>query len=135
MKQINEILRFGLVGIIATIINYCTYWLLKETITPPIAYTIGYMCSLFCNYILSSFLTFRQKLSGIRFLRFGICHTVNCLLQIALISAFIKAGVADNWAPMPVYGISLPLNFIMVRRAILSPLCTHHIPQVTKNKC
>ena len=42
-------------------------------------------------------------------------HGVNYLLHIALLNLFLWLGVAQEWAPVPVFAIAIPVNFILVR--------------------
>ena len=58
-----EIIRFGIVGVIATALHYGIYWLLQSVIDVNVAYTIGYFLSFVVNYLLSAKFTFRKKKS------------------------------------------------------------------------
>ena len=49
-----EIIRFGIVGVIATALHYGIYWLLQSVIDVNVAYTIGYFLSFVVNYLLSA---------------------------------------------------------------------------------
>ena len=51
-KKTFEIMRFGLVGVIATTIHYSVYWMLRKELTVYTAYTIGYGLS-FCLFLIS----------------------------------------------------------------------------------
>ena len=80
-----------------------------------IAYTIGYALSFICNFYLTSYFTFKSKATVKRGLGFGIAHLVNYLLQMAFLNLFIWLGVKAEWAPIPVYMIVIPINFLLVR--------------------
>jgi putative flippase GtrA len=45
----------------------------------------------------------------------GGAHVVNWLLQLALLNTFLWMGVSKEWAPIPVFVISVPVNFLLVR--------------------
>ena len=114
-KTLGEIIRFGIVGCVATALHYFIYWLLNKWINVNIAYTIGYAISFVCNFFLTSYFTFKKKASLKRGLGFGGAHLFNYLFQMLLLNLFIWLGVKKNLAPIPVYAIAIPINFLMVR--------------------
>ena len=77
-----EIIRFGIVGVIATALHYGIYWLLQSVIDVNVAYTIGYFLSFVVNYLLSAKFTFRKKKSVKNGFGFGGAHLFNYFLQI-----------------------------------------------------
>lgn len=113
--EFKEIIRFGIVGGIATIIHYAIYLMLNIIIVSWIAYSVGYGISFLCNFYLSNKFTFKTKPTIKKGVGFGFSHFSNYLLQIALLSLFIKLGVPDKYAPIPVFCIAAPVNFLMVR--------------------
>ena len=114
-KTLGEIIRFGIVGCAATAIHYIIYWLFNKWINVNIAYTVGYATSFVCNFFLTSYFTFKKKASLKRGLGFGGAHLCNYLLQMLLLNFFIWFGVKKDLAPIPVYAIAIPVNFLMVR--------------------
>lgn len=111
----REFIRFGIVGIIATIIHYGIYFALNLIIVSWIAYSIGYGISFLGNFYLSNRFTFRTKPTVKKGVGFGLSHFINYLLQVILLSIFIKLGIPDKYAPIPVFCIAVPVNFLMVR--------------------
>lgn len=121
MKQnFYEIIRFGIVGIIATIIHYGIYLALNFIIVSWIAYSIGYGISFLCNFYLSNKFTFKTKPTIRKGIGFGLSHFINYLLQVILLSIFIKLGIPDKYAPLPVFCIAVPINFLMVKFVLKS---------------
>lgn len=114
-QNFYEIIRFGIVGVIATIIHYGIYLALNLIIVSWIAYSIGYGISFLCNFYLSNKFTFKTKPTIKKGIGFGLSHFINYLLQVILLSIFIQLGVPDNYAPLPVFCIAVPVNFLMVR--------------------
>jgi putative flippase GtrA len=111
----KEFIRFAIVGVFATVIHYGTYLLLKNLITVNIAYTAGYMISLVCNFILTAKFTFKTETSVGKGLGFLVSHGVNYLLHLGLLNLFLNLGLNKAFAPIPVYCIAIPINFILVR--------------------
>lgn len=80
-----------------------------------LAYSIGYGISFLCNFYLSSKYTFKSKASIKKGIGFGISHAINYLIHITLLSVFIKIGINEELAPIPIFAIAIPINFILVR--------------------
>lgn len=110
-----EAIRFVIVGVAATAIHYSVYWLLQQFINAGVAYTIGYAVSFAANFLLTSLFTFKAKATVKRGLGFALAHLCNYLLQIVLLHIVLAAGMSRELAPLPVYCISVPVNFLMVR--------------------
>lgn len=111
----QEIIRFCIVGGLATAVHYGIYLLLQLWIWTWLAYTIGYVLSFLMNYMLTNYFTFRTKPSVQNGIGFVISHAVNYGLHIGLLELFLWLGVSDVWAPIPVYCIVIPVNFLLVR--------------------
>lgn len=118
--NIREIIRFGIVGIIATIIHYGIYLALNLIIVSWIAYSIGYGISFLGNFYLSNRFTFKTKPTFKKGIGFGLSHFINYLLQVILLSINRKLGMPDKYAPIPVFCIAVPINFLMVRLVLKS---------------
>lgn len=110
-----ELVRFGVVGVVATALHYGVYWLLHGVMNVNVAYTLGYLVSFVANYLLSARFTFRKKKSVKNGLGFAGAHLFNYVLQISLLNFFIWLGVSKMLAPVPVYCIAIPTNFLIVR--------------------
>ena len=116
----REFFRFILVGVLATATNYGIYFYLCVLMLPAIAYTIGYAISFILNFYLSNIFTFNTKPTVRKGIGFGISHFINYLLHIGLLSLFIWIGVPERWAPLPVFALVVPVNFLLVRFVLKS---------------
>lgn len=114
-QTIYEVLRFGIVGVVATLLHYVIYWILQHWINVNVAYTIGYFLSFIANYFLSAQFTFREKTTTRNGIGFAGAHLFNYLFQMVLLNIFLWLGVSKALAPLPVYCIAVPVNFILVR--------------------
>lgn len=110
-----QLLRFAVVGVVATAIHYGVYLLLLNLLSENIAYTIGYLVAFVCNFILTCVFTFRKKASTQRGVGFGLAHLVNYGLHVALLNFFLWMGISNKLAPIPVFCIAVPVNFLLVR--------------------
>lgn len=116
-RRINfdEIVRFCIVGVFATALQYGIYLLLIKWIDPRISNTIGYLLSFMFNYIASTKFTFKVKSTAKRGAGFAVAHLVNYGLQTILLTFFLWFGLPKTIAMIPVFGICVPINFLLVR--------------------
>lgn len=110
-----EFIRFGIVGVIATAVHYGIYYALLNVINPNVAFTIGYLLSFFMNFWLSAKFTFKAEATAKRGVGFALSHLVNYGLQMLVLNVSLKFGVPEPLAPVPVYLICIPVNFLLVR--------------------
>lgn len=114
-EKLGEVLRFGVVGVLATLIQYAVYWVLIHWLTPSLSMTIGYIISFAFNFLASTRYTFRVKANARRGAGFALSHGVNWLLQMLTLNLFLWLGVSKQWAPIPMFCICVPVNFLLVR--------------------
>ena len=114
-KKFGEILRFGIVGAIAALLQYGVYLIMLLFMSAGIANTVGYIISFIFNFIASTHYTFKVKANAKRGLGFALSHVVNYLLQTLTLLLFIYIGVPKAYAPIPMFCICVPVNFILVR--------------------
>ncbi len=111
----GQFLRFALVGGICTVLHYGAYYLLQHLIEINVAYTIGYAVGFVANFYLTSYFTFGTLPSWRKLIGMGGAHVVNYLLHIVLFNLFLWMGLSAAWAPLPVYAVAIPVNFLLVR--------------------
>lgn len=115
LRKYQEIIRFCIVGTLATGIHYGVYLLLNKFVLVWLAYSIGYAISFVFNFYLTSVFTFKEKATVRKSIGFVFSHLVNYFLHILFLSLFIWMGVGENYAPIFVYLIVIPINFLLVR--------------------
>ena len=113
--KIREFIRFVIVGVLATVIHYGIYLLLLHYMHTNVSYTIGYVISFICNFFMSNFFTFKSKPTIKKGVGFGISHVINYMLHITLLNLFIFLGLSEKIAPVFVFAIVIPINFMLVR--------------------
>lgn len=114
-RTLGEILRFGIVGVTATLIQYGLYLLLLLWMHPTVANTVAYLVSFSFNYVASTRYTFRVKSTTKRGMGFVLSHLVNYTLQMVLLALFLYVGMPKQWALIPVFCVCVPVNFLLVR--------------------
>ncbi len=110
-----EFARFALTGGLATALHYGSYLALRLLVPAGLAYTLGYALSLVANFYLTAFFTFGRKPSWGRALGFGGAHLANYLLHMGLLGLFLRLGIPPAAAPLPVFAVAVPANFLLVR--------------------
>lgn len=112
---VKEALWFGIVGVGSTLFTYFVYIFIDNLLPPSVAYVIGYIAGIVLNYILNTTYTFKTNYSVKKLSYFILCHGINLTLSLVLLNLFIYLGVSIDLAPIPMYVICIPINFIMVR--------------------
>lgn len=115
LKRFPEFIRFVMVGVLATALHYGIYFLLQRFINVNIAYTLGYVLSFIANFYLTAYFTFGKKPSWSKAFGFGGAHLFNYLLHIGLLNTVLWLGLSKTLAPIPVFAIAIPVNFLLVR--------------------
>lgn len=114
-RIVGEFVRFGVVGVMATALHYGIYYILKSVVNVNVAYAAGYIISFVVNFYLTSYFTFGTAPSWKKLAGMGGAHLVNFLLHMALLNIFLYLGLSKTWAPVPVFAIAVPVNFLLVR--------------------
>jgi putative flippase GtrA len=114
-SKLGEVVRFGIVGLLATMLQYGIYWILIHWLSPSLSMTIGYILSFVFNFIASTKFTFRVKANAKHGAGFALSHVVNYLLQMATLNFFLWIGLSKQLAPIPMFCICVPVNFLLVR--------------------
>lgn len=117
-SRISEIIRFCLVGGLATVLQYGIYVVFVDAVgVKAVPSTlISYSISFVMNYLLSSYFTFHKKPSTQNMLGFIGSHAVNMGVQTGIVAIF-KGIVGNTLALLPAFAICIPLNYLMVRYA------------------
>ncbi len=113
-----EILRFGVVGSFATLLQYGLYLIFIHCVNvPAVASTlISYAISFVFNFFMSSYFTFHSSPNAKKGIGFTLSHVFNMGLQTGLVAIF-KGLVGPSLALLPAIVICFPINYLLVRFA------------------
>ena len=116
--RLSEIMRFCMVGGIATAVQYGIYVVFVDAVhVKAVPSTlISYGISFVLNYLLSSYFTFHKKPTAHNMIGFVASHLINMGMQTGMV-AFFKGIVGNTLALLPALAICIPLNYLMVRFA------------------
>jgi len=117
----SPFIRFAAVGAVATGINYATYTLLIlhfDELLPEVAYVAAFCVSVSCNFVLSSYFTFGVAPTWERAAKFLTAHLINLVNELLLLRLWLWIGVPKLYAPLCVFAVAFPVNYLMVRLAM-----------------
>lgn len=122
-SRLSEVIRFGMVGFFATILQYGLYVVFVHAVKVPAVPStmISYAISFIFNYILSSYFTFHTRPTAKNGMGFMLSHLVNMGMQTGLVAIF-KEIVGPTLALLPALAICIPLNYFLVRFAFTSKI-------------
>lgn len=114
--RLSEIVRFGLVGGIATILQYGIYVVFVNCVgVKAVPSTmISYAISFIANFFLSSYFTFHSQPNAKKGVGFLLSHAVNMGMQTGIVAIF-KGITGPTLALLPALAICIPVNYILVR--------------------
>ena len=125
-QKLGEVVRFGIVGGLATVLQYVIYLAMMPVLAHFIpkmgdhtlattSNTIAYIISFIFNFIASTRYTFRVKANAKRGAGFTLSHVVNYSMQTLCLNLFVGLGMLKQWAMIPTLCICIPINFLLVR--------------------
>ena len=91
------------------------YQVLVGWLRAELANAIAYVVSFIFNYVASTRFTFRVKSSARRGAGFLLSHLINFTLQTLILHLSIRLGLTERWAMVPMFVITVPVNFLLVR--------------------
>ena len=116
--KIGEIIRFGVTGIVSTLATYLFYYIFLNWLNPTVSFTIAYLIAMAINYVMTTCFTFKVKANKKNALGFVLSNVINYVLCALFLNFFIWIGFSKQWAPIPMYGVCVPINFAIVKSII-----------------
>lgn len=118
-QEFGRIVRFGITGVVSTLVHYGAYLLALRWVSATLAYTAGYGVALCLNYLLTTFFTFKKQPSRRNMAGFVVSHIVNYLLEIGVLNALIWLGTDERLAGMLTLIVVVPVNFLILRKVFV----------------
>lgn len=113
----GELIRFCIVGSIATGIDAAVFYLVRQFAVYQVALISGYFISLVANYFLTVLWTFKQKPSVNNAIAILLAHLFNLfVVRMGVMYLLVEQlSVNDRYAYIPTVILSVATNFIIVR--------------------
>ena len=112
----KEFIFFILIGVINTFNGVIFSYIYSSILNENLAFILGYISGLIISYILNSFITFKEKLSIKKFIKFAISYIPNFIIQnIVVILIFNILGLHKLIAYVLAAVIGIPVTFILLK--------------------
>lgn len=112
----KEFIFFIAIGGINTINGVVFSYIYSNLLNENLAFILGYISGLIISYLLNSRITFKEKLSFVKFIKFGVSYIPNFIIQnivvvIALNILDLHKLIAYSLAAI----IGIPVTFILLK--------------------
>ena len=112
----KEFIIFIIIGVINTFNGVVFSYIYSKLLNENIAFIFGYISGLIIGYILNSYITFKEKLSIIKFIKFATSYIPNFIIQnLVVIIAFNILGINEIIAYALAAIIGIPVTFILLK--------------------
>ena len=122
-KKYRSAVRFVLVGALGTGLQYGIYYLLlgvfqqhwpEVMILTSLAFTIGFVMEMICNYFLTSFYTFRVRPNWKNAGGFLVGRALNYVIQLILLNCLIWLHMSEEWAGIAAIALAGVINYFVL---------------------
>lgn len=111
----KQFLIFILIGIINTFNGTVFSYVYSGFLSPNIAFLPGYISGLLISYVLNSFITFKEKLSFQKLIKFIISSMPNFIIQYIVVIICNVLGLHKLFAYILAAIIGVPITFILMK--------------------
>ena len=115
--------RFVLVGAFGTGLQYGIYYLLLDVfqrqwpevaILTSLAFTIGFVMEMICNYFLTSFYTFKVRPTWKNAGGFLFGRAINYVIQLLLLNLLIWLHLSEEWSGIVAIALAGVINYFIL---------------------
>ena len=115
--------RFMFVGAFGTGLQYGIYYLLLDffqrqwpevAILTSLAFTIGFVMEMICNYFLTSFYTFKVRPTWKNAGGFLFGRAINYFIQLLLLNILIWLHMSEEWAGLVAIALAGVINYFVL---------------------
>ena len=115
--------RFVLVGVLGTGLQYGIYYLLLGIfrsqfpgvgILTSVAFTVGFVMEMVCNYFMTSFYTFRVAPSLKNIGGFLMGRALNYMIQLLFLYVMIWLHMSEEWAGIVAIMLAGVINYFVL---------------------
>ena len=112
----KQFITFVLIGVVNTFSTTILVTVYSNFINANLAFDLGYASGIVISYLLNSFVTFKEKLAFVRFIKFAISNIPNFIIQRIVVAivlgifglpSFVAYGLAAI--------IGVPVTFLIMK--------------------
>jgi putative flippase GtrA len=112
----REFILFIIIGVINTFNGVIFSFIYSSLLNENIAFILGYISGLIISYLLNSYITFKEKFSFNKFIKFTVSYIPNFLIQnIVVIITLNILGLHKLIAYCLAAIIGIPVTFILLK--------------------
>lgn len=112
----KEFILFIIIGVINTFNGVIFSFIYSSLLNENVAFILGYISGLIISYLLNSYITFKEKISFNKFIKFTVSYIPNFLIQnIVVIITLNILGLHKLIAYCLAAIIGIPVTFILLK--------------------
>ncbi|MGG4144514.1 GtrA family protein [Paenibacillus algorifonticola] len=120
LDRFRQIIGFGLVGLLNTVVTYFLYLALLSIFNYSMAYSISYIAGIVISYVFNTLFVFKQPVSIKSFLKFPVVYIVQYLLNLLLIYLFVEQfHISDKLALIISIFFSFPITYVLSKYVLV----------------
>lgn len=111
----KQFIIFIIIGVINTFNGTIFSYIYSNFLSSNLAFLPGYISGLLISYILNSLITFKEKLSFQRLIKFSISSMPNFIVQYIVVIICNAVGLHKLFAYILAAVIGVPITFILMK--------------------
>ena len=111
----KQFIIFVIIGIINTFNGTVFSYIYSNFLSANVAFLPGYISGLLISYILNSFITFKEKLSFQKLIKFTVSSIPNFIIQYIVVIICNIMGLHKLFAYMLAAIIGIPVTFLLLK--------------------
>ena len=111
----KQFIIFVLIGIVNTFNGTVFSYIYSSFLSANVAFLPGYISGLLISYILNSFITFKEKLSFQKLIKFTVSSIPNFIIQYIVVIICNMIGLHKLFAYMLAAIIGVPVTFLLLK--------------------
>lgn len=115
-----EIVRFGLVGVVNTLVYYASYLLLVLALPYLVAHVLAFGVAMTTSFFLNCRFTYRTRPTWRKFLLYPLTVAANFLITTVGVAVLVELlDVDERVAPLIAAVAAIPLTFLATRAVLV----------------
>ncbi|WP_169083624.1 GtrA family protein [Paenibacillus sp. PL91] len=114
LNRSKVVIKFGMVGLLNTLITYILYLVLLDHYPYVISYSVSYVAGIFISYFFNTLFVFKQPISLKNLLKFPIIYLVQYLLNLLLMFILVDTlNINEKFSLIISIIVTFPITFIL----------------------